>query len=343
MLKKLLELVDGKNVFLGTHWDADGIASGAIIYHLIKKKAKSVKTISKGDVFLIMGDDVPEKTDIVICTDIHASPDVKQPVIYIDHHPVGDDEFAPAVDDSKVNYLMNIHDDSAQSCTLVIWEHLVKETDNPYYVFLTLMGYFGDGGNHEDLPVELELKGLEMFPELMQQKKSYYNNGTYLEIQKYVSALNTGKRMHWSGQVPFELLKSIESYQPFIYYQHPLAKELERYKYDLREYYSMAVNKIDAGVLEYAIIVCDKNIQGVLCQKHMNGKPVLIMNLYKGKIMGSMRVPDESDFDAGAYLEKFNGKIPTFIGGGHEKAGGVTVDKEHLDAFIDMMQKIKCI
>jgi len=341
MLKKFLEQIKGKHVFLGTHWDADGIASGAIIYHLIKDQAKSVKTISKGDVFLIEGKDVPEKTDVVICTDIHASPDVKQPVIYIDHHPVGDDEFVPAVDDSKVNYLMNIHDDEAQSCTLVIWEHLIQETENPYFVFLTLMGFFGDGGNHEELPTELELKALEMFPELMKLKKSYYGNGSYLEIQKYVSALNTGKRMHWSGQVPFELLKSIESYQPFIYYQHPLAKELERYKYDLREYYSMAIDKVDAGEIDYALIVCDKNIQGVLCAKHMNSKPLLVMNLRNGKIMGSMRVPDDNDFDAGSYLEQFNGKIPGFIGGGHEKAGGVTFDKEHLDTFIEMMGKAK--
>jgi hypothetical protein len=332
MLKKLLELVDGKKVFLGTHWDADGIASGAILYHLIKKKAKSIRTVSKGDVFMIEAKDIPEKTDIVICTDIHASSDIRLPVVYIDHHPVGDNEFV--ADDSKASYAMNLHDENAKSCTMVVWEHLIKNTDNPYFIFLTLMGYFGDGGHHRDLPVELELKALEMFPELMQEKKSFYGNGTYLEIQKYVSALNTGKRMHWSGQVPLELLKSIESHEPFIYYTHPLAKELEQYKYDLREYYSMALDKIDLDLLEYAIIACDKNIQGVLCQKHMNGKPLLVMNLYKGKIMGSLRVPEEIDFDAGEFLESFNGRVPTFIGGGHEKAGGLTVDKKYLDAFL---------
>ena len=338
MLKKFLELIDGKKIFLGTHWEADGIASGAIIYHLIKDKAKSIKTLSKGEVFIIEQKDVPKNTDIVICTDIHCSSDIKQPVIYIDHHPVGDDEFLINKDE-KQSYLMKLHNDKAKSCTLVIWENLIKETDNPYYVFLTLMGYFGDGGNHMGLPPELELKALEMFPELMEQKKSYYNGGTYVEIQKYVSALNTGKRMHWSGQVPFELLKSIDSYEPFIYYKHPLAIELQRYKYDLREYYSMALDKVDVDFLEYAIIVCDKNIQGVLCQKHMNEKPVLIMNLRNGKIIGSMRVPEEVDFDAGSFLERFNGKIPTFIGGGHEKAGGLTFEKKHLDRFLDMLSK----
>ncbi|MBW3016921.1 hypothetical protein KY316_00990, partial [Candidatus Woesearchaeota archaeon] len=274
MLKKLLELVDGKKVFIGTHWDADGIASGAIVYHLIKQKAKSVKTLSKGDVFLIEADDVPKNTDIVICTDIHASDGIKQPVIYIDHHPVGEDEFEMHVDESKIKYVMKVHDDKAQSCTLVLWENFLKDIDNPYYVFLTLMGFFGDNGHHLQLPVELETRALDAFPELLELKKSYYGNGSYMEIQKYVSALNTGKRMHWSGQVPLELFKSIDSHHAFVFNQHPLAIELQRYKYDLREYYSMAVNKIDIGKLEYAMIVCDKNIQGVLCQKHQNGKPV---------------------------------------------------------------------
>jgi hypothetical protein len=330
MLKKLLELVEGKNVLIGTHWDADGVASGAILYHLIKKKAKSVKTISKGDVFVIEAEDVPKNAEVVVCTDIHASSSIKQPVIYIDHHPA---------DESDGNYAIKMHDDEAQSCTLVIWEHLIKNTDNPYFVFLTLMGFFGDGGSYLDLPPELELKALDMFPELMQEKKSYYNDGNYLEIQKYVSALNTGKRMHWSGQVPLELLKSIESHEPFIYYSHPLAKELERYKSDLREYYSMALDKIDLDLLEYAIIACDKNIQGVLCQKHMNGKPLLVMNLYNGRIIGSMRVPEDIDFNAGEFLEGFNGRVPTFVGGGHEKAGGLTVDKKYLDAFLSAIAK----
>ena len=54
MLKeKLLKLVEGKDVFLATHWDADGITSGSMIYHLIKGKSKRVRTISKGEVFLI--------------------------------------------------------------------------------------------------------------------------------------------------------------------------------------------------------------------------------------------------------------------------------------------------
>jgi hypothetical protein len=339
MLKKLLGLIDGKRVFIGTHWDADGIASGALVYHLIKDKAKSVKTISKGDVFVIEKKDVPKGTDIVICTDIHASDDIEQPIIYIDHHPAGEDEFEFTVDESKIKYAMKIHDDKAQSCTLVLWKNFLQNTDNPYYIFLTLIGYFGDNGSHLTLPADLELKALDAFPELMEQKKSYYDSGSYLEIQKYVSALNTGKRMHWSGQVPLELLKSIESPYPFIYSQHPLAIELQKYKIDLRQYYEMAVDKIDAGKIEYALIVCDKNIQGVLCQKHSNSKPLLIMNVHKDKIYGSMRVPEDSDFDAGSFLGQFNSKIPGFVGGGHEKAAGLTFSKEHLDMFLEMLQK----
>jgi hypothetical protein len=338
MINKFLQLIDGKKVFLATHWDADGVASGAIIYHLIKDRAKSVSTLSKGEVFIIEPADIPKDAEIVICTDIHCSADISQPVIYIDHHPDGDDEI-PSPGQKKESYLMKIHDKNARSCTLVIWEKLIKKTDNPYFVFLTLMGFFGDGGTAIEIPAELELKALEMFPELMEQKQSRYREGNYLEIQKYVSALNTGKRMHWSGQVPFELLKSIDSHEPFIYYQHPLAVELQRYKDHLREYYSMSVKKKKLDNIEYATIVCDKNIQGVLCQKHMDGKPMLVMNTRNGKVIGSMRVPDDLDFDAGVFLEQFNGQIPSYIGGGHEKAGGLTVDKEHYDEFIELISK----
>ena len=81
----LLSLVKGKNVFLATHWDADGVTSGALIYHMIKKHAKIVGTVSKGDVFVITKDDVPEDVDIIICTDIHAGRDLDpKKVIYIE-------------------------------------------------------------------------------------------------------------------------------------------------------------------------------------------------------------------------------------------------------------------
>ena len=39
-LKELISLVKDKEVFLAVHYDADGITSGSLIYHLIKDHAK---------------------------------------------------------------------------------------------------------------------------------------------------------------------------------------------------------------------------------------------------------------------------------------------------------------
>ena len=69
----LINLVKGKDVFLATHWDADGVCSGAIIYHLIKKYAKTISTVSKGELFLVTKEDVKGEPDVIICTDIHPS------------------------------------------------------------------------------------------------------------------------------------------------------------------------------------------------------------------------------------------------------------------------------
>jgi hypothetical protein len=327
-----MELIENKNVFLGTHWDADGVSSGAIIYHLIKEKAKSVKTISKGDVFVIEKDDVPEDCDIVISTDIHISKEIDKPAIYIDHHPIDNGGF-------KEDFELILHDKDAQSCTLVIWNKLISETNDPYLIFLTLLGFFGDGGSRNEIPIELEVKAMEAFPELMVRKPSFYSDGEYLILERYVSSLNVGKRVHWSGQVPLELFKSIDSWEPFVYNKHPLAKELQNLKYELRGLYKMPLNITKLPHLDYVKIDCDKNIQGVLCARHMKDKPILVMNKYNNVIMGSMRVPDDVEFDAGQFLERFSDKIPGFVGGGHERAGGFTLPVEHFDLFMGLLKE----
>ncbi|MBW2987366.1 hypothetical protein KY336_02335 [Candidatus Woesearchaeota archaeon] len=327
-----MELIENKNVFLGTHWDADGVSSGAIIYHLIKDRAKSVKTLSKGDVFVIEKEDVPDDCDIVICTDIHVSREIEKPAIYIDHHPIENGEF-------KKDFELVIHDKDAQSCTLVIWENLIKETDDAYLIFLTLLGYFGDGGSRDEIPIELEVKAMDAFPELMVRKPSFYSNGEYLTIERYVSSLNVGKRVHWSGQVPLELFKAIDSWEPFVYNTHPLAKELQNLKFELRDLYKMPVDITNLNHLDYIKIDCDKNIQGVLCARHMKDKPILVMNRFNDVIMGSMRVPDDLDFDAGQFLERFSDKIPGFVGGGHERAGGFTFPIEYYEAFMKHLKE----
>ncbi|MBW3011004.1 DHH family phosphoesterase, partial [Candidatus Woesearchaeota archaeon] len=214
-----------------------------------------------------------------------------------------------------------------------------KETDDPYFIFLTLLGYFGDGGDNENLPVELQMRAMNLIPELMVKRNSFYSDKPYLEIEKYVSKLNTGKRMHWSGEVPLVLFTSIDSIEPFIYGLHPLAIELENYRLKLRDFYKMPVKVNSLPHLDFIKIDCDKNIQGVLCAKHMKSKPIITFNRYNGTIMGSMRVPDKLDFDAGAYLESFKGEIPGYVGGGHEKAGGMSFPVEHFDDFLELLEK----
>ena len=39
------------------------------------------------------------------------------------------------------------------------------------------------------------------------------------------------------------------------------------------------------------------------------------------------------------FLEKFNQLIPSFIGGGHEKAAGLTLDYKDLELFLELLEK----
>ena len=107
----------------------------------------------------------------------------------------------------------------------------------------------------------------------------------------------------------------------------------------LRELYSEKIKIKDLGKVQYSLINSEKNIQGVLCAKNMKDKPIIVMNRRNDKIIASMRVPDELDFDAGKFLEKFNQQIPSFIGGGHEKAAGLTLDYKDLDTFLELLEK----
>ncbi|MBI5390350.1 hypothetical protein HZB02_02585 [Candidatus Woesearchaeota archaeon] len=329
-LKHLLSLVKGKQVSLATHWDCDGVVSGALMYHLLKKEADAMQTISKGDVFLIHEKDINPHADVIVCVDIQPSEELDaSKVIYIDHHPL----------EKTDDFLFAVHDPSIQSCSLLIWDKLLRETKDPYYVFLALLGYFGDGGKRENIPPELFSAARELIPELMQAKHSSYNGGYYFEIEKYVSTMNVGKRMHWSGEVPLALLKSITKHEPFTQNSHPLAQELAAMKMELRQFYAMDVDFKETKDVLYGMIQCSCNVQGVLCARYMRNKPVMILNQVRGMVIGSMRVPDHIDFDAGTYLEQFNGKIPSFLGGGHEKAGGFTLKQEDLDRFMELLQK----
>ncbi len=314
---KLISNVNDKKVFLGTHWDADGVTSGALIYHMIKNQAKSIKTLSKGLTFQIEPEDMDEEYDVVIATDIQVSDRINPTkIIYIDHHPL----------EKTDQYLQTIHDPDSQSCSLLIWDSFKQQLLNPYSLFLVMLGFFGDGGKIDDLPAEIYYLAAELMPKLMVEKKSMFNNGTYLELQKYVSLLNVGKRVHWTGDLPLELLKSADSPETVTNGRHPIARELNEHKLFLRKLYNMPLKFNETDTILYTSIECENNIQGVLCARHIKNKPILIINKYQGQLIGSMRVPDHMDFDAGAYLDKQTDKFKTYIGGGHEKAGGFTID-----------------
>ncbi|MFT7615593.1 MAG: single-stranded DNA-specific DHH superfamily exonuclease [Candidatus Woesearchaeota archaeon] len=333
LLQKIRDLTRGKHLHIATHWDCDGVATGGLLYHILKDGPSKITTTSRGEVFLVQPHDVPPEADIIICSDIQPSVELDpNKVIYIDHHP----------HEQSDNYLLAIHDIEIQSCSLLIWEKLLKDdTYDPYLLFLTLMGYFGDSGPIRNIPVELELRAKEAFPHLMVPRESRFSSEPYLGIQMFVSLFNTGKRMHWNGQIPLELVKSVTQYQDITMNRHPLVDELQRYKLELRKLYEKKYTLIDTEHLQYSIIECDKNIQGVICSRYMKDKPVIVLNTRKGIIIASMRVPDHLDFDAGAFLAQFKKKAPNVVGGGHEKAGGITFDPIHLDIFIDHLNDTK--
>ena len=331
-LKTLISLIKDKKVFLATHWDADGVCSGALLYHLIKPHVKEIATISKGEVFRIREEDVGEveKWDYIICSDIQ--PDLTldpEKTIYIDHHPHPD----PGM------FAYSLHDSEEVSATTVIWKELLQETDNAYFIFLVLMGYFGDSGDRESIPEKLFNKAKEHMPELMIKRKSYYNGGEYLEMEKYTSMMNIGKRMHWNGEVPLALLKDVDSHHQFVSGRHPLFIEMQGFKQILRKEYSKNVDLKDIGYMYYGLIESTMNVQGVLCARHMKDKPIMIINKYNGNAIASMRVPDELEFDAGSFLEGFTTKIESLVGGGHEKAGGVTLAHDDLDQFLQLIHE----
>lgn len=326
--KQLIDLTKGKHVHIATHWDCDGVTSGAILYHLLKPHAGKLTTISKGDVFQVFERDCPSEAEVIICSDIQPSAELDpKKVIYIDHHPL----------ELEADFLMEIHDIEIQSCSLLIWDKLMPETKDPFMLFLTLLGYFGDSGKFKDAPIELQVIAQETFPNMLEERTSSFG-GTYNKIQLYVSMFNTGKRMHWNGDIPLTLLKSINNYHDIIFRRHPLVNELERYKLTLRKYYNEEYEFVDTNHFHYAIIECDKNIQGVICSRYMKDKPIIVLNKLKGNVIASMRVPDDLDFDAGAFLARSKTILPDVVGGGHEKAGGITFEEKHLDSFIEYLK-----
>lgn len=334
-LEKLISLVKNKKVSLVCHWDCDGVTSGAIIYHLLKKHCEIIHTNSKGDIFQVEKKDTDKESEILICVDIPPSKEIldEKKCILIDHHPYEDLD--------KLHF--NIYDKDVQSCSLLIYQNLLpdKEKVNSYFTFLALLGYFGDGGSNKDIPLELDIISNELIPDMLKKNKSYYSNDYYLEIEKFVSMMNVGKRSNWSGNVPFEMLKSTTNYKDITNFNHPLSRELLEYKEELKILYSKNYNLTDLGHMHLIEINCEKNIQGVICARFMKNKPIIVINKNTRGIMASIRSPDSSDIDVGTYLNQLSNKIPNLVAGGHEKAGGATINETNYEKFKEAISQEK--
>lgn len=331
MRDELIEVCRDRKVQICTHWDTDGVCSAAIIYHLLLPYAKQVKTKTKGMPFLITEEDIEPEAEVVICTDIQPSEDICKKgkiIIYIDHHPV----------ESTSCFDLSIHDPEEQSTTTLIYKRLMSNSKDPYVLFLTLAGYFGDGGKRDEIPEPLLSNAKEAIPDMMQEQESHFSDGKFLEIERHVSALNSGKRHNWSGDVPLEMLKSINCHEPFTDVRHPLAVQLQQYKALLRQDYNKTPEVKQVGKIDCVIITEPRNIQGVLAARLMKERPILVMNVVGEIIIGSLRVPKPLDFDAGEFLEGFNKEMKTFLGGGHKEAGGFTLNKDELELFIELLK-----
>ncbi|MDD4877910.1 MAG: DHHA1 domain-containing protein [Candidatus Nanoarchaeia archaeon] len=331
MRTTLIEVCRDKKVRICSHWDVDGVCSAALIYHLILPHAKRIRTKTKGIPFLITSEDIDDEAEVIICTDIQPSEEIcgkGRIIAYIDHHPIEDTSCFDII----------IHDPSERSTTTLIYKKLMNNSKDPYVLFLTLAGYFGDGGKNTEIPEPLLSNAKEAIPDMMQEQESHFKEGKYLEIERHVSALNAGKRHNWSGDIPLEMLKSIDNYEPFTNITHPLAVQLQQYKAMLKQDYSKNPEVKQVGKVDCAIITEPRNIQGVLAARLIKERPIMIMNIHGDIIIGSLRVPDSLDFDAGKFLEQFNSEMKTFMGGGHEKAAGFTLSKDELELFIELLK-----
>ncbi len=326
MLKKLLSLVEGKTVHICAHWDADGVCAAAMLYHAAKGHADYIFTSTKGKPFLIEPEDIIDDADIVICVGIKPSADLlalNKYILYIDNHP----------NDEANIFNWAIHDDTAHSTSVLLYERMLKGTNNAYLVFLALVGYFSERGDRYAMPQIVMKEAKTLIPDYLKIHEG--KEGMYLDIERYVSPLNAGKRMLWSGDIPLEMLKNIDEPESFTDRKHPLAKQLDNYRRLLLEAYRIKVEIKEGNVIDYAIIDDSKNIQGVLAAQYMKTKPLMVLNVSDDLVYGSLRVPEKEDFDAGKFLNSFNHKFKTYNGGGHDKAAAMTIRKDELKEFID--------
>lgn len=322
--QKINKFVKNKVVTIAAHFDCDGSCSAALVYHTIKNWAKKIHLITKGVPFEITPEYIPKDTEAIICVDIKPSKKLNpSKIFYIDHHPNPD----------YWHCKHSIHDENTKSCSELIFKELINNTDNPYLVFLSLLGYFGDGGKTEDIDPELLVKAKQFIPKMLEK-----HNGSYLEIQKYVSKLNIGMRMLWNADFILKMLCETSSLQDFLSQRHPAHKRIARLKEELKSFKELGLDIKHGKKIDYAIISCPANVQGMLVAQNLKGKPLIVINTHNDMAIGSLRTPSHIDFDAGQYLQSLTTEIPGLVAGGHKKAAGLSLPEQNLSEFITLIK-----
>ncbi len=316
-MSMFIDVICNKKIKIIAHWDCDGVCSGAILYHYLQNHSKSISYKTLGEQFYIPKEEFTDEFDYFVCVDMQPDPKVvDNRIIYIDHHPC----------DFISNYIHYIHDVQAQSCSEMIWDILVKhgvipDSLLPYFGLLSILGFISDGGNIKQVPESLQ--------NFIPQSVSVFS---------YISLLNAPKRVNWNGDESLQALCEINNQIDLFNYNHPNLQKCQSYKNILQDYYQKEFQSTEIGLFDCIFITELYNIQGVLCAKYKGDKPIIVLNHRNNRCIGSLRVPDDSTFQAGDFLHKLQRVLPEFIGGGHMKAGGFSFPQKYEAKFIEELK-----
>ena len=328
-IENLKKFVKNKVVTIAGHYDCDGLTSAALIYHTIKAWARKVNLVSKGIPYEVTPEDIPGETEKIICLDIKPSKKLNpSKIFYVDHH-LNPDYW-------QVKHA--IYDENAQSCADLIFQEFLPDTKDPYTVFLSLLGYFGDCGKKEDIPQRLLDKARELIPEMLKENVNQSDNSKYLEIQKYVSGINIGKRMLWDANFILKMLCETENLDDFLGQKHPSHERINQLKKELKRFKKHKLTPKHGNQIDFSVIKSEHNLQGLLASSNLDNRPLLVLNNKDGTMIGSLRVPNQLNFDANQYIQGLKEKMKDITGGGHEKATGISFPAPKLQEFIMLLR-----
>ena len=331
----LKKAVENKTVAIGCHYDADGVSSGALLFNLVKKMSpKEILITSSDENFFISKNQFEKEADLYIITDINPGKDIEpEKLIYIDHHPL-----ETYSEEKSKRILKNYTDESVQSASLLIFKTFLlhKINDIKRYeleTFFTLTGYIGDMGNPlEDLDSKLFEAFSESFPEFFKLRE--FNGNISINLERFRSMFNLGKRFGWDGNLILDDLINLRSYNEI---NHFFSDE-DKYKIikeELKLLYSQDHKTFEKGKIAYALLDIDDyyNITGVISSKLANKteKPSIAIQKRKNIFKGSMR--SNGNFNCNKFVQNCD----LISGAGHEQAAGFEVEKEKLDKFLEYL------